>query len=926
MRKFFLVALLAAVSSVPTWAQKAKTYDVKSPDGQTSVRVTVGEDIRYDVISHGEEVMKGNDIALVLRDRTLGMKPVVKSVKKQEVRETVRPVFKLKCAEVDNSYNLLTLSFKDGFKVLWRVYDDGVAYRIETSLPAEVEVMKEKAGFNVVSASTVVVQQCDSVKTACEELYARVPVSGLSAESMLCELPILAEGSAQKVLISEFDLKDYPGMFLKPVGGSSFAAYHTISPLKTEDDDDRDVFFLEISDWIAKTSGTRSYPWRYMLITSDDRKLAENRMPMRLAPETEIEDLSWISRGQTTWDWLNGIPYGQGVDFKSGINLETYKYFTDFAAKNGVKYILLDEGWALDTRDPFKTNPEVHIHELISYAASKGVGVILWLPWLTVEHHMDLFEVFEGWGIKGVKIDFMNRQDQWMVDFYERVAKTAAEHHIFVDFHGAYSPRGLEYRYPNVLTFEGVRGLEFCSNCRPDNTLFQPYIRNAVGPMDFTPGMMICKQPEKYSGGRPETPAVGTKASQLAQIVAFETGLQMLADNPCRYDMWPDCRDFMTAVPVEWDETVVLSGKVGEHYIVAKRAGDVWYIAGLNNSQARSIDVDLSFLGEGSEWIMESFSDGPVADRIAMDYRRNFEDVTASSSLAVGMARNGGFAAVLKRKIVDIQAHRGGMGLYPEESLAAMLNSVDLGVHTLEMDLCITKDGKVVLSHDPYFHHRYATRPDRTEVKSEDPKVYLYQLPYSEIVKWDVGHKYNPGWPEKKCIPAVKPLAAEVIAAVEEYTKAHGLAPIKYNIEIKSSPEKGEGELWPEYHEFTDLCMAVLESFDLGDRLIIQSFDERALNYINKKYPGHILSFLWEGYETDFDLNMSQVDFIPQWVSPEHGNVNAEFMEKAHAKGMKVVTWTVDDPDEIRRLLDLKVEAIISNYPDRLLKVVEEYK
>jgi len=640
----------AAVCSAAVAAPKERVYNVKSPDGQTCVTVTVGADIRYDVVSQGETLMAGNDIALVLRDRTLGVNPVLKSAKTQEVRGTVRPVFKIKFAEVDNSYNSLTLSFKDGFQILWRVYDDGVAYRIVTSLGGEVDVMEEKAGFNMISTSSVVTQQCGGVRTPCEEEYKRIPVDKLTPQSWLCELPVLAEGSAQKVLISEFDLKDYPGMFLKPQGGNVFSAHHPHSPLRGEDQGDRTVRFLEESDWIAHTAGTRTYPWRYMLITQDDRRIPENRMPMRLAPQSEVEDLSWLQRGQTTWDWLNGLPYGEGINFKSGINLDTYKYFTDFAAANGVKYILLDEGWALDTRNPFETNPEVHIHELVKYAGSKGIGVILWLPWLTVEHHMDLFEVFESWGIKGVKIDFMNRQDQWMVDFYERVGREAAKHHIFVDFHGAFQPRGLEYRYPNVLTYEGVRGLEYRHECFPDNTAFQPYLRNAVGPMDFTPGMMICHQPEFYKGDRPETPALGTKVAQLAQIVAFETGLQMLADNPCRYDKWPDCRDFMTGVPVEWDETVVLAGKVGEYYVVAKKAGEVWYVAGINNSSPRTIESDLSFLGEGGEWEMESFVDGPVASQIAMDYRRNVSTVNSSSPLSFGMARNGGFAAVLKRK------------------------------------------------------------------------------------------------------------------------------------------------------------------------------------------------------------------------------------------------------------------------------------
>lgn len=646
-RKFSLALVALMLSMVTIASAKPKTISVKSPDGQTEVRVTVAGDIRYDVISHGETLMKGNKVAMKLSDRTLGEKPVLKSSRITTVREVVKPDFKLKFAEVENNYNLLTLTLKENCRILWRVYDDGVAYRFVTSLPGQVDVMEEVAEFNLTAAGSIVGQIANGFKTSCEELYTRTGMGDLDKEKMW-ELPFVADCGSRKILVSEFDLEDYPGFFVKPAGGSTLAAIHPHSPLKFEDDGDRTVRFLETSDWIARTAGTREYPWRYMLITDDDRRLAENRMPMRLAPKSRI-DFSWVGRGRTTWDWLNGIPYGPGIDFKGGINLETYKYFTDFAHKNGLEYILLDEGWALDTRDPYTTNPEVHIHELIDYAASKGVGVILWLPWLTVEKNMDkMFATFEEWGIKGVKIDFMDRMDQWMVNFYDRVAIEASNHHIFVDFHGAFHPSGLEYRYPNILTYEGVRGTEYCSRCTPDNTAYQPYLRNAVGPMDFTPGMVICEQPESYKGGRPITPAVGTKTSQLAQIVAFETGLQMLADNPCRYDMYPECRDFMCGVPVEWDDTKVLAGEFGEYYVVAKRSGDTWYIAGLNNSTPRDITVDLGFLGGGKAWSMTAFTDGPMSDRIGMDYRCTASSVESGSSLEIHMARNGGYAACLK--------------------------------------------------------------------------------------------------------------------------------------------------------------------------------------------------------------------------------------------------------------------------------------
>lgn len=642
-----IISLVLMLSiGISSYAQKVVT--AQSPDGQTNVCVTLSDAIYYDVVSHGETLLTRSIIGMQLSDRTLGEKPVLKKKSVKSVEETVTPIFPLKYSQVENNYTLLTLDMKGGYSVDFRIYDDGVAFRMRTSLPGMIEIMQENTVFQLADECDLVLQQPGGFKTGCEENYSLVKSSQWKKTDRMTELPVLIMGKNQKILLSEFDLVSYPGLFLKGNSDNSLSAIQPKVPLKYEDDGDRRQRILKEADYIAKTEGTRTFPWRYMLITQEDGRLAENTMPMRLAQKCQLEDVSWIKPGQACWDWLNGIPYGPDVTFEGGINLETYKYFVDFASRNGIPYIIMDEGWALNTRDPYKTNPKVNLPELISYAKSKNVGIFVWLPWLTVEHNMDLFEKFEEWGIVGTKIDFMDRQDQWMVDYYDRVAKEAAEHHIMIDFHGAFHPSGLEYRYPNVLTFEGVRGMEFNGSCTPKNSIWFPFIRNAVGPMDYTPGPMICYQPKYHHGNRPFCSGVGTKAYHLAAFVLFESHLQMLMDNPCRYDEWPDCRDFIASVPVNWDDTRVLAAEAGQYIVMAKRRGDKWFIGGITNDKGRELDVTLDFLPDDAEFEMTSFVDGVNAGTMAMDYLQKKSVVNKGTKLHIRMVGNGGFAAAIR--------------------------------------------------------------------------------------------------------------------------------------------------------------------------------------------------------------------------------------------------------------------------------------
>ena len=625
--------------------------ELSSPNGEIKVTLNITDKIYYSIAYDGDVLLKDNSLQLALKDEVLGQNPRLRRRKYVSVDEQLTPVMPLKFSTVTNQYNQLTLTFKN-YSVEFRAYDDGVAYRFVTSRKGEVEVLGEEFAVNFPDDYLLHLQQPGGFKTSYEEPYTHVSSNEWKPSDKMSVLPVLIDTRKQyKILISESDLTDYPCMFLKGTGDNGIVSTFPKAPLAFGEDGDRSLKITQEADYIAKTSGARNYPWRYFVLTKDDRQLLENTMTYKLAGKNQLQDVSWIKPGQVSWEWWNDAsPYGPDVNFVSGYNLETYKYYIDFASKFGIPYIIMDEGWAKSTRDPYTPNPKVDLHELIRYGKEKNVGIVLWLTWLTVENIFDLFKTFNEWGIKGVKIDFMDRSDQWMVNYYERVAKEAAKHHLFVDFHGSFKPAGLEYKYPNILSYEGVRGMEQMGGCYPDNSIYLPFMRNAVGPMDYTPGAMISMQPNVYRAERPNSASIGTRAYQLALFVIFESGLQMLADNPTLYYRNEDCTRFITSVPVTWDETVALEAKAGEYAIIAKRKGDKWFIGGMtNNGQTeREFAVKLDFLKKDRAYQMTSFEDGINAGRQAMDYRCKSSQVKNGDVLTVKMVRNGGFAAVIE--------------------------------------------------------------------------------------------------------------------------------------------------------------------------------------------------------------------------------------------------------------------------------------
>lgn len=648
MKKLILFAGLLLLST-QIWA--LKPIELKSPNGEISLTINIADKISYSVMYNNDALLNNCTLQMELENETLGASPKLKKTSRSVINESFKKEIPFKNSTIENNCNVLKLDFAGNYSVEFRAYNDGVAYRFLIQKGKEIIVKNEEFNVNFVGDCKAELQQPSKFKTAYENKYESVSIPEFQTSRKMANLPALIElKSPYKILITETDLFDYPCMFLKGNGTNGMTSLFPKVPTEFGDDGDRSVKILKEADYIAKTNGTRSFPWRLMVITNDDRKIVESDLVTKLSPRNRLGDVSWVKPGQVSWEWWHDAAL-YGVDFESGYNLNSYKYYIDFAATFGIPYIIMDEGWAMSTRDPYTPNPNVDVHELIRYGKEKNVKIILWLTWLTVEKNLDtLFKTFSEWGVAGVKIDFMDRSDQWMVNYYERVAKEAAKYHVMVDFHGAFKPAGLECAYPNVISYEGVLGLEQGSNCKPDNSVFLPFMRNVCGPMDFTPGAMLNAQPESLGYTRIKPVGTGTRAFQMSTFVCFESGLQMLADNPFNYYRERECTEFITKVPVTWDETKALVANAGQVLVVAKRKGDKWFIGGMCNGaeKVRLMEIPLNFLAQGKTYNVTAFEDGINADRQGADYKKRQFVTKRGDSLKLRMVRNGGYVAIFE--------------------------------------------------------------------------------------------------------------------------------------------------------------------------------------------------------------------------------------------------------------------------------------
>jgi alpha-glucosidase len=642
-----LVALLVVVYPV-----SATTHELRSPNSRIAVTVHVGDRITYDVRVNGNLVLQDSKISLEVDHQKLGHDAKLESLKNDVVDRVIEPPVKLTSATIREQYNELRLSFT-GFALTFRAFNEGVAYRFETSLPqSEVKVYGEDATFNFAGNYNVYYPKEDSFFSHNEREFLPVPLDKIEDKSIASLPAVVVAPDRVKLVVAESDVDDYPGLWLHGNSNNSLTATFPPVALKETVPDpkhDRDIRVTEAADYIAVTKGTRTFPWRIIGVAASDADLLTNEMVYLLAKPSQVSDTSWIKPGKVPWDWYNALNI-YGVDFKSGVNTQTYKYYIDFASKYGLDYIIIDEGW-YKLGNVLDVVPAMNIDELVAYGKQKNVGIILWMVWKTLDDQLlPAMEQFERWGVKGLKIDFMQRDDQKVINFYHKVCREAAKRKLILDFHGAIRPATMVRTWPNIINTEGVRGLEWNKWSKlttPEHNVTLPFTRMFLGPLDYTPGAMINSGAERNFAAIFERPmSLGTRCHQLAMYVVFEAPLQMLADSPSHYLKEPEVMEFLGPVPTVWDETKVLGAEMGDYVIIARRNGRDWFVGAMTDWTPRDVEIDLSFLPAGS-FRMTSFADGPNADRSGSDYKKAVQDVDKTSKLKIHLMGGGGFAAHL---------------------------------------------------------------------------------------------------------------------------------------------------------------------------------------------------------------------------------------------------------------------------------------
>ena len=658
--KISLIFLLVFLNLI-SYRIEAQKYEVQSPDGNIDLSVEVAKTISYEIRYKGKILIQPSGINLLIQpDIFEGSYPVVTDTLTRSVNSIIIPVIKEKRDIIPDIYKELDISFNHILILIFRIYNDGVAYRFATSLPGVITILNEEASFNFQPRAVVYYPQvtkrsdADIFHTSFEEPYTAASLDTIS-EKMFAFSPVLVQPEGlPKVLITESDVDDYPGMFLGKGAGSGLAGRFAPFPLKevVSGGGFRQKLVVERATFIARTKGTRSYPWRIIAIAPTDADLLINDLVYRLAPDPEFSDFSWINPGKSTEEWITGLNL-YGVNFVAGLNTQTYKYYIDFAARFGFQYVMLDAGWS-DVNDLFKITPGMNMEEITGYGKKKGIGLILWTQALTIEKQMDeALKQFKKWDIKIVMTDFIDRNDQTAINFLHRFAQECAKMKFMGMIHGAPIPAGFSRTYPNMLARESVLGSEYniwSSKANPPHDLMLPFIRMVAGPMDYEPGILQnATREQTVKMGFEKVIAQGTTMHQIAMFVVYESPLQLFSGNLSDAMREPELMNFLGKIPTTWDETRIIEARLGKYIVEARRNGDTWYLSAMNDWTPMEFSISTDFLNTGV-YQVETASDGINAARNPQDYNLKKSEVTKSDTLKIKLAPGGGYIARISKK------------------------------------------------------------------------------------------------------------------------------------------------------------------------------------------------------------------------------------------------------------------------------------
>jgi len=656
--KFFSLIIFCSFFSFTLEA--ADSLTVLSPDKSIHVTINTNKSLTYSITIDNKKIIEPSVIDMQLTDgKKLSDYLSVQSTKYNSVNQFIEQIVPYQQKNIPDVYNEVIIQFKKNFSIIFRVYNDGVAYRIISRFKDSITVKNETANFNFIKGANVyapLIQKregLDIYHTSFEELYQYKSLDSISSTNEMFSPALVSTIDNIKIAITESDLLDYPGMFLK--GTNNFSLQGDFAPYPEEEKivegDYPEMVVTKRADYIAKTTGSRNFPWRVLMIAKHDKKLPENNIVYRLATPSRLKDVSWVHPGKCTDEWIIDVNLFN-VPFKSGVNTASYKYYIDFAKRFGFDRIMMDAGWS-DTKDLFKINPNINMDAIAAYAKEKGIKLSMWTLSMTLDKQLDsALDQFNKWGVDFIMTDFIDRDDQKTVNFYQRITEACAAHHLMIMFHGAYPPKGFNRTYPNNITREGVLGSEYnawSDKPTPEHDLILPFTRMLAGPFDYEPGILDNATKAQFRPIWGKVMSQGTRCHQLAMFVVYDNPLQIFSGNPSQGYMEPKFMELLGSIPTTWDTTMILDAKVSDYIITARRKGEEWFIGGMTDWSSRNFTIPLDFLSEGN-YEATVCEDGINSDRYPSDYSIKIFEATNKDSIQIQMASGGGYLLRLRKK------------------------------------------------------------------------------------------------------------------------------------------------------------------------------------------------------------------------------------------------------------------------------------